>query len=55
MVKTDCFAYKKTYGGNDDCSALKQCYCKYEKCNFYKTKQKFDEDRKKYGKEQEDT
>ena len=34
-VKTDCFGYKKTERG-ENCMALKQLYCKNEKCRFYK-------------------
>lgn len=33
MTKTDCFAYDER-----KCKALKERYCDFEKCNFYKTK-----------------
>jgi hypothetical protein len=38
----ECFAYKK-----GECLALKVPVCKGEKCSFYKTKEKAEEDRKK--------
>lgn len=31
MTKTDCFAY-----GESRCKILKERYCDYEKCNFYR-------------------
>ena len=34
-VKRDCFAYKKK-GSVEKCAALKDLYCKNEKCGFYK-------------------
>ena len=33
QVKTDCFAYEK-----GECKALKELYCRTEKCKFYKPK-----------------
>jgi hypothetical protein len=39
QVKTDCFAYAK-----GECKALKELYCKTEKCNFFKTKEQFERD-----------
>lgn len=33
QVKTDCFAYAK-----GECKALKELYCRTEKCKFYKPK-----------------
>ena len=36
--KKDCFAYNKN---NHRCSALKQTYCKYGECGFYKTRENF--------------
>lgn len=35
-VKKDCFAYDKR---NNRCKALKETFCKYEECAFYKTKE----------------
>lgn len=35
-VKKDCFAYRNSANGT--CTALKMLYCKNEKCNFYKSK-----------------
>lgn len=35
-VKTDCFAYKKEKYGGQSCKALRELYCRYEKCKFYK-------------------
>ena len=43
-VKKDCFGYR----GSCKCSALKQMYCNIEHCRFYKTKEQFERDRKKY-------
>lgn len=34
-VKTDCFAYDVL---NKKCNALKELYCRAEKCKFYKPK-----------------
>ncbi len=36
--KPDCFAYPKE--GNTECYCLTKCFCKTEKCNFYKPKDK---------------
>lgn len=33
--KTDCICYK-----NGKCTGLKDLYCKYEDCKFYKSKHK---------------
>lgn len=35
MVKRDCFAYR-IKGSAEMCTALKELYCKKEKCGFYK-------------------
>lgn len=35
MENKNCFAYT-TKNGHADCMALKELYCKREKCNFYK-------------------
>ena len=45
MTKTDCFGYdeKKCV-----CKALKKLYCENEECNFYKTKEQVQKERKKY-------
>ena len=40
---TDCFAYKAKY-----CAVLTEMICKSRKCTFYKTKEQFDEELKKY-------
>lgn len=46
-AKKDCFAYdKKTH----NCKALNECFCKVEDCKFYKTKEQFLEEQKKYKK-----
>jgi hypothetical protein len=42
--KTDCFAYT----GNG-CSALKALYCASEECSFYKNKDVYSEELKKYA------
>lgn len=34
-AKKDCFAYDKK---NNDCKALKELYCEFEKCSYYKKK-----------------
>lgn len=34
-VKRDCFGYKQL-GNREKCIALKELYCKKEKCKFYK-------------------
>jgi len=39
MIKNDCFAIK----GNK-CIALKELYCRYGECGFYKTKSQYNED-----------
>ena len=44
-VKKDCFAYGSL---NNKCSILKETYCKYENCKFYKTKSEFEKGRLKY-------
>lgn len=33
-IKKDCFAYDKV---RNSCKALKELYCRFEDCNFYKT------------------
>lgn len=38
-VKTDCFAYRKGVTEAYACKALRELYCKKEKCNFYKPKE----------------
>jgi len=38
MIKTNCFAIK-----GDKCIALKELYCRYRECGFYKTKSQYDE------------
>lgn len=45
-TKKDCFGYCKETNG---CSALDKLYCKTEKCGFYKTKEQYKADMKKYG------
>lgn len=35
--RDDCFAYRNT-PGNEGCGALKQTFCKYGNCHFYKTR-----------------
>lgn len=35
-IKTDCFAYNGSKIGDYRCSALRELYCKKEKCSFYK-------------------
>lgn len=35
-IKKDCFAYKKTPGSVQSCAALRELYCRYENCKFYK-------------------
>lgn len=34
-IKRDCFAYDER---RNNCKALTDLYCEFEKCNFYKTK-----------------
>jgi hypothetical protein len=36
-ARTDCFAYRKDYL-MAECIALRDLYCKREKCKFYKSK-----------------
>lgn len=38
-AKKDCFAYS-VKNGKEECSGLKEVYCKYEDCHFYKTRAK---------------
>lgn len=40
-VKRDCFAFN---ANKSDCTALKQLYCRWGKCSFYK-KQKIKSDK----------
>lgn len=42
----DCFANVK---GKKRCQILTEDMCLYGKCPFYKTKEQFEADRKKYG------
>lgn len=44
-VKTDCFGYNKKVCA---CTVLTQTFCKKEECSFYKTKEQYLEDIKKY-------
>ena len=37
-VKKDCFGFDKT---KNSCKALKELYCKSEKCRFYKNKEQY--------------
>ena len=41
-----CFAYEPK--AKPGCEALKMQYCRYGKCSFYKTREQYDEERKKY-------
>lgn len=41
-VKTDCFAYREGVIEARACDALRELYCKKEKCNFYKPKSQVD-------------
>ena len=45
-VKTDCFGYSEE---KNDCKALRELYCKREKCKFYKTKAQHVEELKARG------
>lgn len=36
LSKKDCYAYPSE--GHTECYCLSKCYCKNEKCNFYKPK-----------------
>ena len=45
MTKTDCFGYDEKKCG---CKALKKLYCENEECNFYKTKEQVQKEKKKY-------
>lgn len=44
-MKTDCFAYQQKCKG---CSVLTEPICKKRECSFYKTREQYDSDRKKY-------
>lgn len=46
-VKKDCFAFHEGITGQGECTILTDLYCKKEKCGFYKTKEKFNEDLRK--------
>lgn len=46
MEHKDCFAYE-----GEGCGILKELYCKNEECRFYKTKEQYEGDLKKYGKD----
>lgn len=53
MENKDCFAYI-VKNGHAGCKALKELYCKNEKCNFYKKRSQInmnqiEEDIKKYA------
>lgn len=53
MEKKDCFAFIET-NAHQECKALKELYCKNEKCNFYKKRSQvninqIEEDIKKYA------
>ena len=39
-VRTDCFAYVKGYLIGE-CDALRELYCKREKCKFYKNRDEY--------------
>lgn len=45
MIHKDCFAYGETPGGKPSCAALTKIDC--AGCKFYKTKEKFYDDRDK--------
>lgn len=47
MKKTDCFGYSLV-GGRTRCTALRNMLCRTGKCSFYKPKEQFLEERKKY-------
>lgn len=54
MIKEDCFSYVEK-NKHQGCKALKELYCKQEKCKFYKSKEeinieKIEEDIKSYSK-----
>ena len=42
-VRTDCFAFVKGYVLGE-CDALRELYCKREKCIFYKNRDKYMEE-----------
>lgn len=47
MTRRDCFAYNKE---KHTCNALDKLYCRNEcRCNFFKTKEQFEEGMKKWG------
>lgn len=39
-IKKDCFAFL-IKDGKEQCNALRELYCKNEKCNFYMTRQEY--------------
>lgn len=44
--KTDCFAYNGVR--NKRCSVLTEFVCMKRECTFYKTREQYEEERKKY-------
>ena len=46
-IKTDCFAYRPER--MCPCIALRELYCEKEHCSFYKTKEQYIAEIKKYG------
>ena len=44
-MKTNCFAYNKAA---KKCTVLTETVCKKKECSFYKTVQRYEEDKKKY-------
>ena len=41
-VKRDCFAYIASKRGIGQCLALHMLYCRKENCNFYKSKEQYE-------------
>lgn len=46
--RSNCFAYEVLADGSKRCIALKDMYCKKKSCSFFKTKEQYAEDRRKY-------
>lgn len=44
-MKTDCFAFMKKC---NKCSVMTETVCKKRECSFYKTKEQYETERKKY-------
>ena len=44
-IKKDCFGYDRIC---KKCRVLTETLCAHKECTFYKTKEQFDKDRKKY-------